>query len=250
MTMSISTLLGFKPYRITGPDETLLLPADPGITIARRSLLAGSGGVLINATEGLAPPVVNARLGGTIPAASQAFPVPSGMGARHAYADENKTLIPVKTKVPSGTQVYLVKINGYADETTVTWTASTRTIVCTTGFAVNDYPNGALVYIYEGPGAGELNVVEDYVHSSLSLIMHRNFSATLTTSSKFIVLASASAANAVSPIFGRMDNQDVDEVEVDDGANDGDWCVYGDWYDIARNLKNGWLPVIESTAIY
>jgi len=254
MAMSISTLQGMKDYRKVAEGEQLLLPGDPGVTYARNSMLGASNGVLINGTDSLAPPHVVCPRGIVCPANTQPFPVVSGqggiLGARHKYAAEDLTLVPVATGVPSGTQVYLGKINGHGDQDVVTYTASTRKIAGITGFGTDDYANGALVYVYEGPGAGELNVVEDYVHSGTELQMHRKFSATLTSDSKIIVLCdgAGSANNPVGPIFGRMDLQDVDELEVDDGSDDGNFHIYGDWFELNHYIAKGWVPFVKMAA--
>ena len=247
MSFSQTSLTGFREMGSSMGDEVFLIPGDPGVTFTKGELATISGGVLIDATDSLAPPQFQVVRTTICPAATQAFPKPSAQ-YNAGLADVDKTLVPVRwLNNMAGKPIMAGKLYGYSDETVVSYTANTRAIACTTGFGADDYANGALLYVYEGPGIGEVNVVEDYDHTGgaaeLLLICHRAFTATLTTSSKFIVLAGASDANNVG-MFSRMDIYDADQVDVVDGYDDGDFRVFGDWSAVGEQLKKGWLPFV------
>ena len=244
MAYAVTALQNVQYHRHTSAREVMYLPGDPGVTYTKGEMciLGATAGVLTKATDSQANAVFRVLETTVCPAATQAFVKPSDFFPRRKES-KDLCLVPVQVMVGDGAPVYLANIDGEVDETVASWTAGTRTAVVTTGFAVNDYPNGALAYVYEGPGIGEVNVVEDYVHSSLSVIFHRNFVATLTSSSKIMFLASATAANAVG-LFGRVDLSDEDEIDMEDGADDGNYVVYGDWKQIADHLRLGQLPII------
>ena len=247
------TLQGFEPVRTAQAPEILLLAGDPGVTytkgdrVAYTPTTAGSAGLIIKATDSLADSIGRVMKTIVCPANTQAFPIgpfpPSDLDGAAA-----KCLIPVEMDVPAGVRVRAAPITGYQDETVVTYSAASLYIGCTTGFGADDRPNGALIYVYEGPGKGEINVVDDYDHTGgtveLLLQLHRPFNATLTTASKFIVLSATGGANGCGPI-GRMDLDDENALEVDDGADDGNFIVYSDFLKLAEYLKNGALPHIN-----
>jgi len=251
MAFSVTTLLGFPSHRYTGKGEVFWLPGDPGVTFTRRSRYALSNGVLVAATDSAANAIFRPIRTVTAAAASTPFTKPADLDPAAQTADT--TLIPCEVDIPDGVALQRGKINGHADETVVDYTASTRAIGCTTGFGADDRPNGALVYVYEGPGIGEWNIVEDYDHadgaSELLLICHRKFDATLTTSSKFIVLASQAAANGLT-LWGRCDLADEDELDVTDGADDGDYVIAASWQDLQEYGSIGHLPFASVASIY
>jgi hypothetical protein len=160
----------------------------------------------------------------------------------------------MKPKVPAGTQVYKATFANHKDDTVITYTAATRAIACTTGFAADDYPNGGLLYVYEGTGAGQVNLVEDYDHTGgaaeLLLICHRAFATALDSTSKFIVVSGEAVADYGIGFFSRMDADTVSALDASDGANDGDWVVYMDWREAGEFLKNLTLPVVPREVIY
>jgi hypothetical protein len=257
---------GFRDYGIASGDEILWLPGNPGDTYTKddnvgmggltseSSASAGKEGVLILDGD------IDKNSVGTVdqttvcPANTVAFPygeLPSrNFDPVYDRLSRMDCLVPVRSRVPRGTQIKVAKFANFVDDTVVSWTSGTRTIVGTTGHAANDYSNAALVYIYEGPGIGEVNVVEDYVHSSKSLILHRPFVATLTTASKYIVLSGEAATGSGIPLMGRLNAGDSDNLTVNDGANDGEWVVFCDWSRIGEHLRHGQLPVVRKESIY
>lgn len=253
MSFSATALNNVEPHRFTSKYEQFLLPGDPGVTFTRGQMCSLSGGVLIAGTDSAANAYFRVEKTVVCPAATQEFVMPSDVKDSRDE-DKDKTLVLVTCMVGDGVPVYLANIKNWCDETVVSYTASTRAIAETTGHTADDYPNGALCYVYEGPGIGEVNVVEDYDHTGgaaeLLLICHRKFKATLTTSSKLIILAEDdTGANAVS-LFGRVDLADDDEIDCADGASDGDYVVYCDWRQVAHWLALGQLPIINRMALY
>jgi len=125
----------------------------------------------------------------------------------------------------------------------------------TTGFDTDDFPNGALAYVYEGPGAGEVNYVEDYDHDghangAFSLIFHRQFDTALTTDSAMIVLAAAATTGQVLSHFGRADLKDSDEIDCSDGVDDGDLTFFAGYRELRQFMAKGHAPVVNSNALY
>jgi len=227
------------------PGEIIHVPADPGVTYTRDNLYH------VIVTNGVATAVTDSYSGGTMickktmtaTAATTYFPSTKEM---REWDDTQTEFVPMEWAGPQQ-MIYAAKLAGYSDETVVSYTASTRAVAVTTGWASDNRPAGALAYVYEGPGAGEINIVESYDHAggaaALLTVFHRAFKATLTTSSKMIVLASTAAANAVS-VNGLMDPLTSATLDTDDGVGDGPWMVYPSWRDIATLLPTGALPVI------
>ncbi len=233
------------------------VPANPGITIARGDNLAigaaaGAHGVAILSTDSLATSIGRASRSQVVPAATQAFPVPANHVPDGGAAD--LTLVPVRPQIAAGTPVFLATFKNHKDDTVITYTSSTRAIACTTGFTADDYPNGAWLYVYEGTGAGQVNIVEDYDHTGgaaeLLLICHRPFATDLDSTSKFIVVSGEASADLGIGSFGRIDLADEDELDAADGANDGDYVVVMDFLRAPQYLRNLTLPVVSARALY
>ena len=252
MAFSATALQNVETLRHTCGQEVMWLPGDPGVTFTKGEMCSFSNGVLIRGTDSAANAVFRVDHTVVCPAASQEFTKPGDL-IEHRTDDKFKTLVQCTAMVAGGAPVYLANITGYQDETVVSYDAATRAVEETTGHGADDRPNGALMYVYEGPGIGECNICEDYDHTGgaaeLLLIAHRKFAATLTTASKYIILASTAGANGVS-LFGRVDLADEDAIDVADGADDGDYVVYCDWRHIGHYLALGQLPIINRMALY
>ncbi len=260
MAFTVQANSGFVRAGEVGKGELLWLPGDPGVTFTEGNKCglgsaAGAGGVLIAGTDSLADAVFTVAKTTVCAAATQAFPHPATFDPSNPLsAAANSCLVPVYVDVAAGCQRFIAPIKNFVDDTVVTYTAATRAIGATTGNGADDRPNGALLYVYEGPGTGEINVVEDYDHTGgaveLLLITHRPFATALTTASKYIVLAGEAAADRGVPMFGRVDLADENEADVADGANDGDYVVYLDWAMAKYWLPKGWVPLIRAMQIY
>lgn len=248
MTFAITHASEIKQYRKHEDGQRVLIPGDPGIayTKGRSKTFIGGNGLAIVETDSVGQPRIIAQQTKTMSAAT--IPFPPRENAIREWDDnaDADTLLPAMFAWPDQ-MIYSIPIYGYADETVVSYVAATRAIACTTGFTADDYPNGALLCVYEGAGKGEINVVEDYDHTGgaaeLLLICHRKFTATLDTTSKFIVTGLTSAAQAVS-FMDTMDMYDYYRADVTDGVDDGDMLVYPDWRFVAELLPQGALPVL------
>ncbi len=246
---------GFELLRYTTDHEVLYVPGDPGDTYTRGDVVVSTVG------EGLVDPaaagedgIIGRVLHTTVcPAASTAFVKPADFLAG-GDATGNACLVPIQVNVSAGVPVYLATFASQADDTVVSYTAATRAIAATTGHTADDYPNGGLLYVYEGPGMGEVNIVEDYDHTGgaaeLLLITHRAFATALTTASKYIVLSGEAAASRGVGFFGRLDVADANNLATNDGADDGPWVVYLDWRDAAKWLRQLRVPVIKASDLH
>jgi len=90
---------------------------------------------------------------------------------------------------------FRVTFTGHIDGVVETCTAANQftdaTYAATTA---DDTLNGALLYIYEGPGKGDIRTVSDYETATALVYVDKNFSETLTTNTKYICLAATSGA--------------------------------------------------------
>lgn len=92
--------------------------------------------------------------------------------------------------------VYRCTFAGHRDAA-ATGGSSTTLIDTALPTSANDVWNGALLYIYDGPGKGDVRTVKDYVGATDTLVVEKPFSATPTTSTKYILLGAASAVGDV-----------------------------------------------------
>lgn len=249
MALTATASQGFELYDYLEPHQTLWIPGDPGDTFTRGDRVVATVG------EGVLDPAA-ANEGGLVgrvektvvcAAATTAFPKPQDFDPA---TDSSLTLIPISLGIAAKIPRYRVTFANQADETVVSWTAATRGIAATTGHGADDRPNGALTYVYEGPGIGEVNVVEDYDHTGgaaeLLTILHRKTATDLTTASKYIVLAGEAAASRGVGFFNRAEGADQNNLTVDQGADDGDYVVCMSWEETARNLSKLMLLVIDA----
>ena len=183
-----------------------------------------------------------------MPAATVAMPLVTVDVADGSEA--SNCLVPVKPNVGAGIPVYRATFANHWDDTVVSYTAATRALALTTGMTADDYPNGALLYIYEGTGAGQVNVVEDYDHADgaaeLLLICHRPFTVAPDSTSKIIVVGGEGAGSRGVGFFNRCEAGADNALTVNQGADDGDYVVYLDFRDAASFLKTLTLPVIPA----
>lgn len=246
MALSVKALTGMPIHRFTGKTERLWVPGDPGVTFTRGNVYVMSGGVLVAASDSSAGPYFRAERTVTCPAATTNFPRLIDFKPHEPDDSLMQTLIPVVPMIPAGTPVLKAKIANQADDTVASVAAGTRSIGLTTGAGADDRPNGGLIYLQTGTGAGELNVIEDYDHAGgnveLEAITHRTSRAAAADTGFF--LSSITAANAVGP-FGRMDLDGTDTVDMSDGADDGNFVLYGSWEELLTLIPDGHLPIIE-----
>lgn len=260
MPLTAAATQGWEHDRYTQHEEVVWLPGDPGVTYTRGDAVtmgrtvAGSGGVLVRSTGGsVANPLGAVQKTVICPANTQAFPALDKIALDDDSA-ASKCLVKVRLWVNAGVRIFKVTFAGQVDDTVISYSAASLYIAGTTGHGADDRPNSAMIYVYEGPGAGEVNFVDDYDHTGgaveLLLQVHRPFATALTSASKYIVTSGEAAANAGISLFGRIDDKDENELETIDGADDGDYVVYGDYRTIGTYLKNLTLPVIKRQDIY
>ena len=265
MALTATATQGFEFVRYTTDYEVLWVPGDPGDAIIKGDLMVAgiqSAGVTglydrsadsqaIHGLPGIAQKTV------TITAATTAgFPKLSprasdGYSWGDLDSDVIKTLVPIRPLVPAGVPILKATFANHWDDTVLVYNASTPSLELTTGMTADDYPNGGLIYVYEGTGAGQWNVVDDYDHTGhsdgdLCLVLVRKFNTALDSTSKIIVLGGEAVAHYGIGFGSRLDQDDENALDCSDGANNGQFVVYADARDIVTYLKNLTLPVIPA----
>jgi hypothetical protein len=249
MALTATATQGFEPYRRVAEDEVLWVPGDPGDTFTRGDVVVFSIG------EGVADPrvadeEVMGRVNKTVVCSATANAMPV-FGTDNPTAQwgaigltPNDALVEIRPCVTPGTQVYLATFASHHDTALDAYTAGTPSITLTTSPGGNDDPNGALVYVYDGPGKGQWNVIADYDHGSKVATLHRPFATAPTSASSVIILEGEGGGAALGVgFFGRCES-DHNNLVVNNGADNGKWMVYADAREIAYHLKNLRLPVI------
>jgi hypothetical protein len=250
MALTATATQGFEYHRRVEDREILYVPGTAGTTYDEGDLVTMATSGLIAAATANQMPVARVTKRTVVAAQTVAFPVGAGYSFLPDSDVDGKmlSLVPVAPLCPIGSHLLRATFKDHKDDTVISYSASSRYIAATTGFAADDYPNGALVYVYEGPGAGEVNLVEDYDHTGGTvekmLVLYRPFVATLTSASKFIVLSGEAASTRGIHQLGNIGVADEDELETDDHANDGKFLLYESWERLAALLKNLQVPVI------
>lgn len=108
----------------------------------------------------------------------------------------------------------------FADHRDAAATGGTSTTLIDTvlSTSTDDDWNGALLYIYEGPGAGDIRTVSDYTGATDVLTVAKAFTATPTTASKYILLGAGGAATADVINVGKVGIDLKDENTIDANA--------------------------------
>lgn len=246
------TIVGITPRRVTTENPIYMISGDPGVTYTKgnRVIMSGtdgSRGCVIEASDSSADSIGRVHKTTVCPAATQAYPLP-GSPPGDLDGAASRCLIPIELDVPAGAPI----LHGHCyasalDDTVTSWNAATRALVVGTGISVNDYGMGGLLYVYDGPGKGEVNIIEDYAHGTLTLTMNRVFNATLTTSSKVLILSNNAAAyDGIGPFGARMDLGSAGVFDVSDGYDDGNFVTFCDWYELAGLLADGSILAINA----
>jgi hypothetical protein len=230
-------------------EEIMWLPMDPGVAFTRGEFASMSNGVLIAGAADAQCPIRVLATKTASAATGNAFTSPRGLDVANRTAD--LTLMPCQV-LANKEPMFRTKMGNYVDETVVTYSAASRYIECTTGFGADDRPNGAVAYVYEGAGAGEFNVVEDYDHAggavNLMLVFHRPFTATLDTTSKVVVFGSDGGAAAIS-FLGGSGLKDKDEIDVDE-VTALDYVHMLNWKTLADFLPKGHTRLARYHTVY
>ncbi len=259
MALTATASQGFEFVRYVAEDEVLWVAGDPGDTYTRGDLVTG-----FTAGEGHIDPLaadetpVGVVLDTVIcPSLATGFPVLGESGQQLGWGqkpDEDarlKTLVAIRPLVACGTPVHKVTFSGQYDDTVITYTAATPQVALTTGCGADDRPNGAFVYVYEGAGAGQWNLVADYDHTGgaveLMLVFHRAFHTAVDSTSKLIILAGEAQSDYGMGFFGRSVG-DHNNILTTNGANDGDWVFHVSAPEVPKLLRNLMMQVVPATS--
>lgn len=249
MALTATASQGFEYHRATESNEVLMIPGTAGSTYTEGDLVTVSSAGLATAATANGTPVARVAKTVTVAANTVAFPTP-GMSQLIWGGNDSphNALVAVEPLCPVGAKILRATFADHKDDTVVTYTPSTRAIACTTGFAGDDYPNGGLLYVYEGKGAGQVNLVEDYDDAGGAadklLICYRPFAVALDSTSKFIVLSGEAVATRGIHQLGNVGVYDANNIETDDHANDGKYLVYADWKELPQFLGALKLPIV------
>ena len=225
----------------------LYVPGDPGDTVTRNDkLTATTGEGIVDLLAADEDAVATAMQTVVVAAATVGFPYPGNFDPAH---DASNTLVPVHPHVAAGTPIFLGTFASHYDDTVSSYDGSVPEIVLTTGCGSDDRPNGALVYVYDGAGIGQVNVVADYTHSGTHLVLHRKFEVAVDNTSSIIIVSGEAATYKGIGFFGHID-ADNNNLIANNGADNGRFTVFLDWRDAARYLRNLTLPVIDSKHIW
>ena len=245
MALTATATQGFESYRNLDAEEILLIPGTAATTFTRGDAIKITNGVAAVASAGDAAIGVCTK-SVTTPATSVAFPLPTG----YQYGLEespDSTLVPVQLFASAGTPLFQVTFQNHLDITVSAYSSATPSLTLGAGdkTGADDDLNGALVYVYEGPGIGEVNVITDYVNATGVCTLARKFATDLTASSKCIILGGETGVGSFGVgFFGRCDiSSDGTKVDTDDGADNGPISVCIDYRETADFLKNLKLPV-------
>lgn len=248
MALSASASQGFECVGYTTGKEVFYLPGDPGDTFTRGDAVDVVNGVLDRCGDSDVPHAIVQETT-VCPAATQAA-APAYELNKNENAAADKCLIPVKPLVAGGVPIFEVTFAGQHDDTLAAYTSGTPSITLTTSPGANDDTNGAIIYVYEGPGRGEILIGAAYVHATKVLTLHRVAKATLTTSSKVIILEGAGGGAGGIGFLGRMDLADHNNLDTTDGSDDGDWLLWMDWLNAPDLLHQLKVRVIPAKALF
>ena len=160
-------------------------------------------------------------------------------------ATENATLVGIHPNVPEGLPVFKATFTGHQEDSITGYTAATPTMTVT-GLTTN-YEANAIVYIYAGQGAGQINVICSTSSGVCTLLRKFKTAPATDGTSKVIILAGEAATYKGISFFGHVDMGSAGAtVVVSDGADDGMWVVYMDWRRAAALLNNLTLLIVPA----
>ena len=235
------------------PDQLIYVPGVAGTTYTKGEALAktavgatANAGLFVDAADSGAAALVRVMKTTVCSAATTGYPRSGAGGKQDWIGDDNalgKSLIPCQLLGGKAVKAWLAPFTGYADDTVAAYTAATPSITLTTALGANDDPNGGLVYVYGGTGAGQWNHIVDYVNATKVATLARQFETALSTDSTVIILEGEGSSVGGMGILGRCDLEDEDKIDVADGADDGDYIILADARLVGRYLERGCLPV-------
>lgn len=249
MALTSTEPAGFRPHDEIDGDTVIWLPGDASTTFTK------GDGVILSATGGIAlatdstVPLAYVHNTTVTPAATVAFPRPAAHIVNREVAGASAaTLVPCKLNISGVVKRKKCLFKNHLDDGVTSYTASTRALVHDgSALGSNDEGIGGLMYVYDGPGAGQVNIVSDYVTATKTFTMMRDFEVAPTSASSFILLGTTGADLGIGPL-DRIDIADEDELDVIDGNDDGKHVVVLDWRESAEFLSKLILPVVPVTA--
>lgn len=250
MALTATATQGFESLRSLDSEETILLPGTPGVTFNRGDVVKMTNGLVAKAGDSEASAIGVVTKTVTVPSATSAgFPVPQDYNAGDG-STEDDTLVMCTLFVSAGCPIFKSTFNGQADDTVAAYNAATPSLTLTTGLGADDDGIGGIVYVYEGTGAGQINVVADYVQGTKILTLARKFKTDLSTDSKVIILEGEGSGAAGVGFFGRCDlDATQNQLDVADGSADGDYIVVMDFRQSTSFVKNLTLPVARTSNV-
>lgn len=248
MALTATASQGFELVGYTTGRETLWLPGDPGDTFTRGDAVYMNNGVLDRCTDSIEPMAI-VQESVVCPAASQ-YAAPAQEFNPIEKNDEDKCLVQVLPCVGAGHPIFEVTFAGHFDDTLAAYTAATPSVTLTTSPGADNDTNAAIIYVYEGPGKGEILIGADYTHTSKVLTTHRVAKATLTTASKVIILEGEGGGVGGIGFLGKIDVADHNNLDAADGYEDGNWLLWMDWLNAPGLLQQLKVRVIPSRALF
>jgi hypothetical protein len=255
MALTATASQGFEFVRYIANDEVLWVPGDPGDTYTRGDLVS------VGDSEGFVDPHAAGEFAmGTVietvvcPAAATAGYPKLDKGASRGWGqiadNQTNTLVPIRPFIPVGTPILRCTFASHTDDENITaYTAATPSITVAAIAGDNDH-NGALVYVYGGPGVGQWNTIASTVAATNVATLDRIFNTALTTASDVIYLGGAAGDDAGISFFSQVTATDANTINAAAGATDGEFRVYLDARQVKEYLEVLMLPVIPSALNY
>lgn len=240
----------FAVNRAFIPGQIFFVPGDPGVTYTKGDMVyrsvatTGTGGCILADVDGTAPAIGRVAKTVVCPAATVAFPSPLNFDPADESDSKNKCLVPIELLAPAQ-DIYNAPVESYIDTTVTSWTPSTRSLVVGAGSGGDHGLPGGLVYIYDGPGKGQWNMVEAYTHGTLTAVLHRIFDVVPTNASSIVIFAGENVAAGAGCSFGGRVDKDNNAIVVNDGYEDGPYIVVPNWSDLNACITGGYLPVLN-----
>jgi len=245
MALTATRTYRFEQVGQTTGQEVLYVPGDPGDTYV------DGYGAVATVGEGICDVLADneggriGRVEKSVVCAAATVAMPN-CDVDVASGADLLTLIPVKPCIPAGIPIERVTFANHYDCTVAAYVAATRIVTIAAGPGADDYYNGALLYVYDGTGAGQVGVVEDTTNGTPSVTMHRPFKVDLDATSKIIIVAGEAVASRGIGFFNRCESKATGTVTTDQGSDDGDYVVFMDFRNAAFYLKELTLPVIQA----
>lgn len=141
-----------------------------------------------------------------------------GVMAESVTAAENAAGKTVKARVyVNPLDVFRCSFANHRDATATG--GSTTTLIDTAlTAATDDFWAGALLYVYDGPGAGSARIVKTYTAATKTLTVEEPFPAAITAASKYILLGAGAAVNDGIHPGGIGINIQASAASIDAGA--------------------------------